>query len=149
MANFRLRQLRLWERGRDVICGRLQLSFGGGLEAWIKENPCLSLESKHDSSVLQLLAYGWTVLVGISFQPYGLHFFLLNYAKTPFKPKSITKFCDIPVSLLYYALINRQRTYEITAYYLKAEYQNTQKLRLCLFARVWNLISHPRQRIFI
>jgi len=47
----------------------------------------------------------------------------LNYAKTPFKTKSITKLCDVPVSLLYNALMNRQGTYEITAYYLKPEDQ--------------------------
>ena len=99
------------------------MSFGDGFYVWRKENFCLSLESKHNSSVLQLLADGSPVLVGISFQPDGLYFYLLNYAKTTFKPESITKLCDVPVSLSYNALINQQRTYKINSYYLKPEDQ--------------------------
>ena len=47
----------------------------------------------------------------------------LNYAISAFKPKSNMKLYDVSVSLCYdyYALINRQRTYKITAYYLNHE----------------------------
>jgi hypothetical protein len=78
MASFRLQPFCLWESGPDIIGRQVQVSFGGGLDVWRKENSCLSLESKHDSSLLKLLAYGWAVLVGIFFQPDGLYFFLLK-----------------------------------------------------------------------
>jgi hypothetical protein len=67
----------------------------------------------------------WLVFL---FNPMDYIFPCLNYAKTPFKPKSITKLCDVPVSLLYKALMNRQRTYEITAYYLKPKDQKHTKI---------------------
>jgi hypothetical protein len=61
----------------------------------------------------------------------------LNYAKNTFKPKSITKLCDVHVSLLYDAIINRQRTYEITAYYLKPEDQKrTEITDICQYISV-------------
>lgn len=77
----------LWEIGPDVIWRRVKLSFGGGLDVWRKENSFFFLESKHDSSVLQLLAYDWAVLVGISFQPDGLYYSLLKLCENSIQTK--------------------------------------------------------------
>jgi len=65
----------------------------------------------------------------------------LNYAKTPLKPTYIMKLCDVPLSLLYLynALINRQRTYEITAYYLKPQYQKhteVMSMSVCIIVKL-------------
>lgn len=78
MARFRLLPTCLWERGPDVIWSRVQVSLGGALHVWRKGSSCLSLEPKHDFSLLQLVTYGWAVLVRISFQPDELYFSLLK-----------------------------------------------------------------------
>jgi len=126
MTSFRLRPLCLWERGPDVIWRWIQVSFGGGLDVWRKDNSCLSLESKHDSSVLQLVAYGWAVLVGICFQPDGLYFSLLKLCENHIQGKIHYEI----VWLSCFFII--QRTYEPTGH-LRDN---------CLLSKTWRSKTH-------